>query len=115
MGLLGWLEQGLLANGHGGGMGVKMTVFVGRMRSCVAVAGTAVRGWWSCWRKWRDSCVWPKSEVNGWVAVTMGGCCCWISRGWLMIVKMERQLCWCCFGLSVWLGDTRFGRRTAIG
>lgn len=27
---------------------------------------------------------------------------------WLMIVKMERQLCWCCFGLSVWLGDTRW-------
>lgn len=25
------------------------------------------------------------------------------------------QLCWCCFGLSVWLGDTRFGCRTAIG
>ncbi|KAI9396529.1 hypothetical protein POPTR_004G143001v4 [Populus trichocarpa] len=45
----------------------------------------------------------------------MGGCYCWISRGWLMIVKMERQLCWCCFGLSVWLGDTRFGCRTAIG
>ncbi|KAJ6927086.1 hypothetical protein NC651_011232 [Populus alba x Populus x berolinensis] len=45
----------------------------------------------------------------------MRGCCCWISRGWLMIGKMERQLCWCCFGLSIWLGDTRFGCRTAIG
>jgi hypothetical protein len=44
MGLLGWLEQGLLANGHGGGMGVKVTVFVGRMRSCVAVTGTAMDG-----------------------------------------------------------------------
>lgn len=44
MGLLGWLEQGLLANGHDGGMGVKVTVFVGRMRSWVAVAGTAVDG-----------------------------------------------------------------------
>ncbi|KAJ6936788.1 hypothetical protein NC652_011465 [Populus alba x Populus x berolinensis] len=40
------VEQGLWANGHGGGMGVKVTVFVGRMRSwfAVAVAGIAVDG-----------------------------------------------------------------------
>ncbi|KAL3597255.1 hypothetical protein D5086_008892 [Populus alba] len=98
MGLLGWLEQGLLANGHGGGMGVKVTVFVGRMRSwvavAVAVAGIAVDG--------------GAAGENGGTAVfgrkqrtTIGGGLGWVSG----------------FSLKRWDGDGGlwwFGRRVSV-